>query len=250
MLGPNSQSSSIDADEQEFNDSARRFGTRNTNLAACIAALRVPIKKTEPTFVVEDPEHPERGRIVTYFFEIESIKNDQGKNEKTDHINWAWNHWEEFKKQNQNHSLIPMRAGIDKYSWLTKVWHGNITPSHRRGPWNYSTSDITLAACIMVAGRELHSFAKSPSPEFRFCIAEPERERILEEFECFRRGTDPVCHARRALECRAELIKLVKRSPVLWRYTTGDPECGFREGHICKDVSSDKLRRFLELLYE
>ena len=38
----------------------RRFPTSNTNLAVCLAALRIPIKIQDPVYVVEETHRPQR----------------------------------------------------------------------------------------------------------------------------------------------------------------------------------------------
>ena len=40
----------------------RRFPTSNTNLAVCLAALRIPIKTQDQVYVVEETRRPQRPR--------------------------------------------------------------------------------------------------------------------------------------------------------------------------------------------
>src|SRR3954465_5779145 len=106
--------------------SDQRFPTSNTNLAACIGALRIPIKNVDPVWVVVEPENNNR-RVVTFFFELGN------ETEKSAHVDWAWRHRDQFEKENAKHPLVAMRRGLEDLEWMTKVWYGNITPAPRPG---------------------------------------------------------------------------------------------------------------------
>lgn len=233
-----------------------RFPTRNTNMAACLAALRIPIKTQDPVWVVEpgEPKNGEAKRVVTFFFEEQSAPNNDGYAiEKAAHVDWAWRNRAKFESENPGHPLMHMRAAIDKLEWLIKVKYGQIKPTPRQGGAGVkSTTDIILAACVMAVGYELHSCSVTgpAPPAFHFELHDEDWERIVEEYECFRHGKDPVCYMRKALECRKLLIGLVKKAPVLLHYQNGDPFAGGREGYIAKDVSPEKLNQFFEFLYE
>lgn len=227
----------------------RRFPTSNTNLAACLAALRIPIKTEDPVYVVEESESEKSRRSVTFFFEEESAPNNDGLPiEKAERVDWAWRHREEFERENPKHPLVYMRRALDKLEWLIAVKYGRIKLSPRPGEGKCRVEDIILAAVIMGAGHELHSFLSNDV--FVFDIPEDVYEAIVEEYECFRHGKDPVCYMRRVLECRKLLIGLVKKAPVLLHYHNGDPMDGGREGYIAKGISPSKLNQFFDLLYE
>lgn len=222
-----------------------RFPTFNTDLAACLAALRIPIKTTDPVYVVEDGEGSTRSRKITYFFEQESAPSNDGFSiEKSDHVQWAWRHRKEFEKDNPKHPLVYMRRAIDWLEWLLDVKGGKITPIFGE-PYELlrNTDDVMFAAVVMGTGIPLHSYSRG---SFSFAIDGTEEwERIIEEYSCFRHGKDPICYMRKVLEARKELIALVKRAPVLLRYQAGE-----KEGLIPKGISAEKLNQFFELLYE
>jgi hypothetical protein len=227
-----------------------RFPTCNTNLAACLAALRIPIKTQDPVWVVEEGEPKnDQKRIVTFFFEEQSAPNNDGYAiEQAAHIDWAWRHREEFEKENPEHPLIYMRRAIDKLEWLIDVKYGRIKIDHYKSTDHaFLADDIIQAACFMGSGYRLHSFQND---KFAFEIEADDYERMVEEFECFRHGKDPVCYMRKVLECRKLLIGLVKKAPVLLHYQNGDPFAGGREGYIAKGISPEKLNQFFEFLYE
>lgn len=254
---------------QSFDNSCdSRFPTRNTNLAACLAALRVPIKTQDPVWVVEEGEGDgPKQQVVTYFFDEQSAPNNDGYPvEKSAHIEWAWRNREKFERENLGHALIWMRLAIDKLEWLIKVKYGQIKPSPRpKIDGLKKVTDITLAACIMGLGYELHSYCGGPANRgvgcardtraitenvFKFDIPTEEYDRIIEEFECYRHGKDPICYMRKALECRKLLIATAKKAPVLLHFHNGDPFAGGKEGYIARDCERKKIERFLELLYE
>jgi hypothetical protein len=223
-----------------------RFHTSNTNLAACLGALRIPIKSQDPCSKVEDGETGKR--IVTFYFEERGVAGPNGEPEhEAKTIAGAWNTRDQFETLNPGHALTDMRVGLEKLAWLTKVWHGQIAPAIRPGASNYETDDIELAACFMAEGIELHSFAK---PMFRFVVDEPKREEIIEEFECYRHGTSPTCHRRRAMECRRLLLELVKKAPLLLHYTQGDPVDGGKDGYIAAGAPRKEIEKFMALMYE
>src|SRR5690349_17220511 len=102
-----------------------RFPTRNTNLAACLAALRIPIKTNDPVYVVEegeavaggaDPGRPAsarptttKARTITYFFEDKSAPSNDGYAiEQSAHVDWAWRNREKFETDNPDHPLVHM----------------------------------------------------------------------------------------------------------------------------------------------
>ena len=242
----------------------RRFPTNNTNLAACLAALRIPIKTQDPVYVVEESEPPNGEKpkhTVTFFFDMQSYPNDdQTPIEQSEHVDWAWQHREQFERENPEHPLVYMRRALDKLQFLLRIKKGALKDEHgnprawepgdaRGEDWqsNFETTDIFFAAVVMGSGKALHSYLNGT---FYFTMSEHERERIIEEYDCFRHGKDPICYMRRVIECRRELIKLVKRAPVLMHYLNGDPMEGGKEGYIAKGISPEKLNRFFEFLYE
>ena len=237
----------------------RRFPTNNTNLAACLAALRIPIKEQDPVYVVEESE-PQNGetpkRTVTFFFDVQSYPNDDKTAiEQSEHVDWAWQHRERFEKENPKHPLVYMRRALDKLHFLIQLQGGRLKDENGNprtwapATWkpNTETDDIFFAAVVLATGKPLHSVSGGV---FRFKMSLKEKERIEEEYACFRHGKDPVCYMRRVIECRRELIKLVKRAPVLMHYVNGDPMEGGKDGYIAKGISPEKLNRFFELLYE
>jgi hypothetical protein len=225
----------------------QRFPTNNTNLAACLGALRIPIKQTDPVWDVREPENNNK-RVVTFFFEMASKPLEENQQpEESRKVDWAWRNRAQFETDNPKHPLVPMRKGLDALDWLTKVYYGAISPTPRAGVASFSTSDITLAACFKASGHELHSFVK---PEFRFSVTDSERDRICEQFENFRSEDGPVSYMRRAIEAKSELIALVKRAPKILHYVNGDPMEGGKEGFIAQGISEKKLNQFFDLLYD
>lgn len=234
-----------------------RFQTRNTNLAACLGALKIPIKSPDPCWVVEeaipedvtDHKSHVRKKVVTYFFEPASQPKDGSEPERADKVEWAWRNREKFEAENEYHPLVYMRAALDKLVWLTKVYYGQINPSlvTRHSSPSFCTEDIDLAACLMAKGHELHSFKK---PVFHFSFQLSDVSFLIDDFASFHTRDTPMALMRRVLEVRKILIDLVKRAPTILHYQNGDPMEGGRDGYIAKGATEKNLNLFFELLYE
>ncbi len=223
-----------------------RFGTSNTNMAACIAALRIPIKNTDPSYWEENADTGKN--VLTYYFETSGIVENDRPVHKCSEIQWAWDNRETFESKQPDHNLVSMRKGLDKLYWLTQVYYGKVKPSLKRSAWNVKTSNIELAAAVMASGYELHSFDST----YRFTVPQKEWNRIRNEFDSFKNHDTATAHIRRVFECRRALIALAKRTPQLMNYSVGSssPDEGVREGQIHKDAPPHELKKFLDALYE
>lgn len=220
-----------------------RFPTSNTNFAACLGALAIPIKGTQPCTVHIDSET--RERTVTFYFELEG-QEFAGDKHACDKLDWAWKNRGKFEESNKNHPLLPMRRAIDSLSWLGRLTHGEVSISSHRHT-EHSTNDIELAACLRASGYPVVGY---DSRNFYFNSMP---RKVVEQFNNFNiRGKkeNAVALMRRALYCRSELIALVKRCPECVRYVSGDVTSGdFAVADIVVDAPEEKKELLLNAFY-
>lgn len=220
-----------------------RFPTSNTNFAACLGALAIPIKNVQPCTVHIDAET--KKKTFTFYFDLEG--NDfAGDKHSAEKLDWAWKNRDEFEESNKKHPLVPMRLAIDSLSWLVRLKHGEVSISSHRHT-EHSTDDIELAACLRASGFPVVGF---DSRNFYFNSIP---KKVVEQFSNYNmRGQkeNAVALMRRALFCRAELISLVKRCPECVRYTNGDPQSGsFSVADIVIDAPEEKKSLLLDAFY-
>lgn len=238
-----------------FQDS--RYSTHNTNLAACMGALRIPIKNTDPVSMVEDAETGKR--VVTWFFE----NANGGNTHKGRQLEKWWgaprdntpaekeraaSERAKFEKEQPGHPMIPMRRALEKLEWLQNVWFGKVHPAARNDSREYSTESMDFAACLMASGYDLLCFEK---PRFYFAPAAVQFRPAFDGFQNPSLASNPVSLMRRALECRRLLIKLLKHPDLkrLIHYTHGDPMAGGREAYIVEGTPEDTVELLLSKLY-
>lgn len=224
-----------------------RFPTGNTNLAACLGALKIPIKTHQPCMVCIDAASGKRS--VTWFFELAG-EDFLGERHQCREIDWAWRNREVFERDNPGHPLTPMRAALEKLEWLTLLWHGRVRAAESEESPVYATRDIHFAAAMMTSGEPLVGF---DSPEFRFARRPPRRA-----LKAWRDYNTPTCegaeHAlmRRALEVRKILLSLIKRPdciPVV-RHTAGEwTGDGGADAYIPVGTPKDEVDRILDILH-
>ncbi len=241
------------------NDNVGRFTTNNTNLAACIGALRVPLKTVQNTetgvwhpdyiSVYKDGETGKR----TIFWHFE----EAGEEYEARSIESFWRNKESFEAENPEHPLIPMRRGLEKLGWLTKVWHGEIKPATRENiGLQFETDDIALAACLMGIGHSLYSvrIAMNEKGEriANFIFVGIDKS-SLDAFANYRYNAHPIAQMRLAIEVRALLLKELRRPDVmtLVRYQNGDPLKGGKTMDLIEGKATEaEIELLLTAFYE
>lgn len=205
-----------------------RYSTSNTNLAACIGSLKIPIKTEQP---ITRTESEDGKSVVHFWFENQGAEEFCGSIHTPLQLEKAWNNRSQFEAENPTHPLVPMRAALDKRDWLTKAWHGRIMPAASLDKAGFTTEDIFLASVLMALSRRLLRLDK---PRYVFggdaffgntsdSVIEP-----FNNFEMFGFIEHPVALMRRALECRKILVSLA-RSPDL------ETSLRFADGHVDQD---------------
>ena len=224
-----------------------RFSTRNTNLAACIGALMVPVKPVNPITVTRDYENG--NQIVLYWFENAGIAEFCGQKHRPLEIESHWNDREVLERDHKAHPLIPMRKALEKRDWLTGAWHGRVGIATSLDKPGFKTEDIHLAATIMALGFPILQLDK-PNYIFRKIP-----KWIVEDFNnyltpgCMER---PAALMRRALEARAEWVAAAKdrlREAQL-KFTDGptDEHSG-RMAFISEKAHEREIERTLDILH-
>lgn len=125
-----------------------RFPTTNTNFAACLGALAIPIKNVQPCTVHIDSKTGKK--TYTFYFELEG-QQFAGDKHLCEKLDWAWKNRDAFEADNKKHPLLPMRRAIDSLSWLVRLKYGEVSISSHRHT-EHSTDDIELAACLRASG--------------------------------------------------------------------------------------------------
>ena len=226
-----------------------RFSTSNTNLAACLGALRIPVKSEQPITIVKD----ENGtKLISFWFEGEGAEEFCGAFHKAIELDKCWRNRDQFDREHPNHPLIPMRTALDKRDWLTKAWHGRIMPAASLDKAGFTTRDTFFAAILMASGYPLLRLDK-PSYVFRK-IRKTDIDRIQQEFDSYDHPdfeNRPVSLMRRALEVRKILVGLA-RHPDLetsLRFTDGivDAASG-RVAFISEKASDEQISKTLDVL--
>ena len=203
-----------------------RYSTTNTNLAACIGSLKVPIKSEQPVTACKD----ETGnRKVSFWFENQGAEDFCGEIHSPLVIERAWKERESFESANPQHPLVFMRSALDKRDWLNKAWHGRIMPAASLAQAGFRTDNITLAACLMAAGVPLLRLEK---PKYIFGKTSKDfLQNFMLDFEQFETPgfiDRPVSLMRRALEARSLLVTLAKDPGV-------ETQLIFKDGHVDQD---------------
>ena len=228
-----------------------RFTTRNTNLAACLGALRIPLKNVASpkdgkvyNDYIRKIEDSETGNITIYWcFE------DRGKEHEARVIESHWAHRDRFEAEFPNHPLVPMRKALEMHGWLTKVWWGNISPQTGPGEVKFVTRDIILASCLLALDYDLLSF-EFGKKEFGFGFV---GQSTLDAYENYREGNHPISPMRLVLECRKLLIEELKRPDLVTQvhYKIGDPLNGGKEMFITKGgVTEEQLELLMKNFYD
>lgn len=225
-----------------------RYNTRNTNLAACIGALRVPIKTSQPITIVRD--HDSSKRIVSYWFEDMGAEPFCGEVHEPRKLERFWNNRESFEKEFPFHPLVNMRLALEKRDWLNHAWHGRIHPSVSMDKAKFSTTDIMLAATIMALGFPLLRLDK-PRYLFRSIPRWVTDDYNNFQIEGFKERPAAIMH--RALEARKILVKLA-RHPDLetqMRFTDGICDAdGGKVAFISEKATDEQIVRTLDQLHK
>ena len=203
-----------------------RYSTTNTNLAACIGSLKIPVKSQQPVTATKD----ETGiRKVSFWFEEKGAEEFCGQIHVSLLIEKAWKERETFEPLNPGHPLIPMRAALDKRDWLNKAWHGRIMPAASLAPAGFVTEDLFIASCLMASGfpllrldRPRYVFAKIPKTQLS------NMQLDYDNFEQPGFIDRPIALMRRALEARALLVNLAKHPGI-------ETQLIFKAGHVDAD---------------
>ena len=227
-----------------------RFSTSNTNLAACIGALRVPIKTEQPVTIVRDDNGP--GKIVTFWFERDGAEEFCGSYHNSLEIDKCWRNRGQFEREYPNHPLVAMRHALDRRDWLTKAWHGRIMPAASLDKPGFTTLDIFFAAVLMASGFPLLRLDK---PRYVFGkIRKTDLERITKEFDSYDQPgfeNRAVSLMRRALEVRKILVTLARHPDIetSLRFTDGqvDADSG-RVAFISEKASDEQISKTLDIL--
>lgn len=222
-----------------------RYSTSNTNLAACIGSLKIPVKPTDPITIVRDNETKQT--IVSFWFCDEGAEDFCGKRHTPRAIERYWDNRESFEAESPTHPLVYMRAALDKLDWLIKAWHGRIMPAVSLDRAGFSTDNLALAAVIMASGYPILRLDK-PRYVFRKIPAS-----ILEDFENFEVPgwiERPAAIMRRALEARRLFVEEVKRVQARIKFTDGVVDSdGGRMAFIPEKATDKEVSEALDHLY-
>lgn len=221
---------------------AESFGTPDSKLAACLAALRIPVWQIQPADKVRDIA---TGRqTVTWFFEPNNGTDSCRMVEK-----W-WRNRAEFEASNPQHPLIPMRRALESKEWINKILNDpNIHIEPPRGDYEkFRTKDSILAACLRALGHPLLDFGKKPD-WFDFPKA-AERE-DFRHYENFHGRQSPIAWMRLALECRQALLDVLRDPRCKWREkrVLGDPLNGGKICYIVEGTPEWQADMLLEKFY-
>jgi len=197
-----------------------RFPTSNTNLAAALAALRIPVKSDSPILRTVDESD---GTCRFFFFFEQKGVEFCGAQHEAEKIAAGWSDRAKFESLNPTHPLVYIRAALEARDWNNRAWHGEVNPGNGHGE-KFRTSDEILAACWKACGAKVVGvnrgewlFSSAPTREFR---------------KFFDRWNEPdgrenaVALMRRAIECRAVLLDLYRQCRAQRRIVLGDPASG------------------------
>lgn len=225
-----------------------RYSTTNTNLAACIGALKIPIKTNEPITIVRD--HDTGSKCVSFWFEDIGAEEFCGKLHEPRVLEKYWKNRATFEASNPSHPLTYMRAALDKRDWLNKAWHGRIMPAASLDKAGFTTNDIILASVIMASGNHLIRLEK---PNYVFRKIPRQLFEDFNNFEVIGFIERPAALMRRALEARKLLIKLAMhpKNETKLKFTDGqiDQEGG-RMAFISEKCSDEQIGKTLDALYK
>lgn len=199
------------------------FGTPNTNLASCIGALGISIFKDQPADKERDLD---TGReTIRWFFEFKHPTDRRISSRMCE--KW-WRDREQFEAANPEHPMVFMRRALEKYQWLTLLWHRKVFLATGVGEGKFRTGDIVLAACLMANGSRLTKFevVSEKAAIYHFAF-EPEEE-FLVDFGKFLHAKSPAAWMRHAIEAKILLLTLLKDPRCRWRETAarGNPQHG------------------------
>lgn len=198
-----------------------RFPTRNTNLAAAMGALRIPICNNGPVSVINDAQTG--NRIVTFYFEPQG-KKFCGEIHSCDQVDWAWRNQDKFESENPGHPLIVMRKSLMARDWINRIVQGKIVLPDDGRKAKFETDDWTLASCLKAMGVPLlrvtdkFQFPKIPDT-FDVSLFDEGSKRWKQN----KLMTLPISLARWPLEVRKLLIDEVNRTPTATYYCSGAP---------------------------
>lgn len=215
------------------------FSTQNTNLAACVGALGIPVWGPNPA---DKCRNLDTGKeTVTWNFELKSPTDDAIT------ARWVEKWWRDraqFERENPDHPMVWMRRGLDKYQWLTMLWHGNIRCGAPDFPDDFRTKDQILAACLMGHGIRLHSFDK---PVFIF--GKIHNEEFFEDYANFDFvRSNSTCWMAHAIRARLALLDILRDPRCKWRETRGSGSEG-TFGLSIYEGTPDDQRQLLEDKY-
>lgn len=224
-----------------------RFLTANTSLAACLGALRVPIKIKQPVTVVISADDPGK-RQTTFHFETQG-EEFLGESYQCAQIDWAWRNRSRFEQDNPGHPLVFMRRGLESFEWCNKVWHGAIPAPQDQGVSECRIDDIGLASVYRAMGERVLRFH---GRAFYFRRQVQALDRDYARFRDPEFLAAPAALIRRVLTVRAELVALTKHPDLvpMVRYTTGgDPESGCAIADVPVNASADVVEQTLQILH-
>ena len=229
-----------------------RYSTRNTNLAACIGSLKIPVKSEQPITRVKD--EATGNLITTFWFERTGAEEFCGSTHDALEIEKCWNNRQLFESQYPNHPLIPMRKVLDKRDWLNKAWHGRIIPATSMDKAGYVTEDLFFASVLMASGFPILRLDKP-----RYCfrkLRKDDLEKIESDcrhFEMYGVIERPTALMRRALEARKLLVALARHPGIetQLKFADGmaDKDAG-RIAFISDKASDEQVSKTLDALYE
>ena len=223
-----------------------RYSTSNTNLAACIGSLKIPVKSTDPVTVVRDSQT--KNTIVSFWFEDVGVEEFCGQIHSPRTIERYWNNRESFEKENPGHPLVPMRAALDALDWLIKAWHGRIMPAASLDKPGFLTQDLALAACLKASG---YSLIRLDKPRYAFRKIPNSLLEDFRDFEQFGAIEKPIALMHRALEARRLLVETVKHAQARIRFTDGQTDAdGGRMALIPEKATDEEFSRALDHLYK
>lgn len=190
-------------------------------MAACLGALHFPVWSYCPADKWRNLDTTPPTEKVTWFFEVER-GGDEPLNARQ--VEKWWRDRAEFEIKQPEHPMVFMRKALEKYAWLTKLWHGNVRCEPGEGSGVFQTKDQILAACLMAHDYRLHSFDK---PIFIF--GDIRNQEVFEQYANFDFVRDcPTGWMRHAIEAKLALLAILKDPRCRWRETRtkGDPLAG------------------------
>jgi len=182
-----------------------RFTTDNTNLAAALAALHIPVKSIQPCTVLR---HKDGNIVKTFDFEMVGA-HFLGTRFICHDIDLAWRTREDFERKNAGHPLVAIRAALCARDWLERAWYGEISLPPRAES-AFATDDETLASCWKAAGGRVTHVA-----ERKWHFDRKPSRLFARDYTSWRyQDGNRIALMRLAIVFRRQLVEVVKQQPV------------------------------------